>query len=130
MGEIREYMSFPVLSIDSDATVQEAAKYMHDHEVGALFVTKNEEYVGILCEKDITCNVIGRGLDPETTKISSVMSKPILSMDCHQPIEDAGEFMCKNRIRHLAVTEKDKIVGVLLVKDLFSYCAQTFHMVR
>lgn len=129
-GEIRNYMSSPVFSIEADSSIKEAAKRMHDHHSGALFVTKNEDYIGIISETDITYKLVGKGLDPNKTNVSAVMTEPIISMDSNRQIEEAGEFMCKNKIRYLAITEGDKIVGMLCVKDLFAYCAKTFHLVK
>ena len=39
-------------------------------------------------------------------------------------MDEANQFMYENKIRHLAVTEEEKVVGVLSVKDLVSYYAK------
>ena len=46
-------------------------------------------------------------------------------MDRYFPVEEANEYMHKNRIRHLAITEEDKIVGMLSMKDLVAYYAKS-----
>lgn len=128
MDEIGEYMNAPVLSIDSVSTVQEAAQYMHDHHVGSLLVKADGEYVGMVTETDFSRKVVARELNPAATKISTIMTQPILSMDRYLPVEQANEFMYEQKIRHLAVTEEDKIVGILSVKDLVGYFAKSFRM--
>ncbi len=128
MEDIGDYMSSSVLSVESEATVQEAVHYMHANNIGSVFIKEAENYVGIVTEKDLTRKVLGKGLDPESTAITSVMTSPILSMDRYLPVEEANLFMHKNKIRHLAVTEEEKIVGVLSVKDLVSYFAKDFRM--
>ena len=130
LEEIGNYMSSPVLSIDSGLTVQEAAQQMHAKNVGAILVRVYDKYVGILTETDLAGKVIAKGLNPETTMVSSVMTKPILSMDRYMPVEEAEEFMKKKKIRHLAVTEEDEIVGILSVKDLVSCYSKSFRMVE
>ena len=45
MEDIGDYMSSPVLSVDSGVTVQEAAHYMHAHKIGAVFVKNGGEFV-------------------------------------------------------------------------------------
>ena len=67
-------------------------------------------------------------MNPEATRITEIMTSPILSLDRYLPIEEANRFMHKNKIRHLAVTEEDKIVGILSVKDLVSYFSKDFRM--
>ena len=130
LEEIGDYMSSPVLSIDSELTVQEAAQQMHAKNVGSLLVRIYDKYVGILTETDLTRKVVAKGLNPETTMVSLVMTKPIFSMDRYMPAEEAEEFMKKKNIRHLAVTEGDEIVGILSVKDLVSCYSKSFRMVE
>jgi len=128
MDEIGDYMSSPVLNIDSESTIQEAGQYMRVNGVGSLLVKEFGEFVGMITETDLTRRVIAKGLNSETTKVADVMTKPILSMDRYFPVDQANEFMHQHNIRHLAVTEEDKIVGILSVKNLVSYYAKSFRM--
>jgi len=130
LEEIGDYMSSPVKSIDSELTVQEAAQQMHATNVGAVLVRIYDKYVGILTETDLSRKIVAKGLNPEKTMVSSVMTKPILSMDRYMPVIEAEKFMKEKNIRHLAVTEEDKIVGILSVKDLVSCYSKSFRMVE
>ncbi len=125
--DVGEFMSSPVLRIDSDASVQEAAILMEKSHVGSLIVEEHGDDVGILTEKELTQKVLAKGVDPEELKVSEVMSK-IHSMDRYMLIEEANQYMHKNRIRHLAVTDDDKIVGMLSIKDLVAYYTKDFRM--
>ena len=128
MDEIGDYMISPILSIDLESSVQEAAQFMVAHNIGSVLVKEFEEYVGIVTETDLTRKVLGKGLNAESTPVSEIMTRPILSLDCYLPVEEANRFMHKNKIRHLAVTEEEKIVGILSVKDLVSYFSRDFRM--
>ena len=128
MDEISDYMISTVLSIDVESSVQEAAQYMVSQSIGSVLVKEFDEYVGIVTETDLTRKVLGKGLNPEATRITEIMTSPILSLDRYLPIEEANRFMHKNKIRHLAVTEEDKIVGILSVKDLVAYFPKDFRM--
>ena len=128
MDEIGDYMISPILSIDLEFSVQEAAQFMVAHNIGSVLVKEFEEYVGIVTETDLTRKVLGKGLNAESTPVSEIMTSPILSLDCYLPVEEANRFMHKNKIRHLAVTEEEKIVGILSVKDLVSYFSRDFRM--
>ena len=128
MDEIGDYMISPILSIDLESSVQEAAQFMMAHNIGSVLVKEFEEYVGIVTETDLTRKVLGKGLNAESTPVSENMTSPILSLDCYLPVEEANRFMHKNKIRHLAVTEEEKIVGILSVKDLVSYFSRDFRM--
>jgi signal-transduction protein with cAMP-binding, CBS, and nucleotidyltransferase domain len=128
MDEIGDYMISPVLSIDIEPSVQEAAMFMTANNIGSLLVKKFDEYVGIVTETDLARKVLGKGLDPDSTGIEEIMTSPVLSMDRYLPIEEANRFMHKNKIRHLGVTEEDKIVGIISVKDLVAYFSKDFRM--
>ena len=125
LEEIGDYMSSPVLTIDSQASVQEAAQYMHASNVGSLLVQEFDNYIGILTETDLTRKVVSKGLNAENLQVSSIMTKPLHTLDRFLPVEEANEYMHKNKIRHLAVTEDDKVVGLISVKDLVAYYAKT-----
>ena len=56
------------------------------------------------------------------------MTEKLQTMDRYLPIDEANEFMHKNKIRHLVITEEDKIVGMLSVKDLVGYYTKSFKM--
>ena len=121
--EIGDYMASPVLSIASDASTQEAAKLMESKHIGSLLVKEGDTYVGIITETDLTRKILARGLQDKDSKVSDVMTAPLQTIDCHEPIVDANQLMANKRIRHIAVTENDQVVGMLSVKDLIHYFA-------
>jgi len=127
MDELGEFMSSPVLRIDSEDSVQDAAILMEKSHVGSLIVKEYGDDVGIVTERELSQKVLAKGGNPEEMKVSDIMAS-IQSMDRYMPVEEANLFMHKNKIRHLAVTEDDKIVGILSVKDLVAYYSKDFRM--
>jgi signal-transduction protein with cAMP-binding, CBS, and nucleotidyltransferase domain len=121
--EIGDYMASPVLSVGPDASTQEAAQLMESKHVGSLLVKDGDTYVGIITETDLTRKIVARGLKDENSKVSDIMTTPLQTIDCHEPIVDANQLMANKRIRHIAVTENDQVVGMLSVKDLIHYFA-------
>lgn len=121
--EIGSYMTTPVISIDSQANIHDLTQLMNDKNVGSLLVTKQSEFIGIVTERDLTRKVLRQRLDPETTKVADIMSRPIMTLDGNRPVTEANKFMADKKIRHLAVTDEGKIVGMLSVKDLVSFFA-------
>jgi len=121
MEVIGDYMTPSVRSVDSSATVQEAAKLMHAQGVGSLLVKDNGKYVGILTDSGLARRVVGEAMDARTTRVSEVMSKTLLTLDRGHSVEEANEFMRQHQSRHLIVTDQDQIIGVLSVKDLVAY---------
>jgi signal-transduction protein with cAMP-binding, CBS, and nucleotidyltransferase domain len=111
-------MNPAIISIGSHDTALAAAQRMADKHIGALFVREAEELVGIITEADLVRKVLADQLDPVETRVGAVMNSPLIEIDINRTIHDASEDMAEHRIRHLAVTENGKVVGVLSIRDL------------
>jgi len=114
---IGAYMKSPVKTIPSDCTLRDFLKLLNEHKISSLIVNENDEHVGIVTKRDFIRKAINQRMDPETTKVSKIMSTPLLKLERSTPIDDARNFMIKNKIRHLPVTEENQIVGMLSLRD-------------
>jgi len=121
LEEVGDYMTAPVLCVDSEASVKEVAQVMLSKHIGSLFVKKGKEYAGIITENDLSCKVVADSLDPASTKVEKIMSAPIHTLDHKEHVEKANQLMAQNKIRHLGVTKNDEIIGILSVRDLVAY---------
>jgi len=121
MDEIRHYMSQPLSIVHPDVTIVEAAEQMLNKEVGALLVSEDGKDLGVVTEVDITRRALAKRVDSLTTKISSIMSHPIISLDARVSIEEAYLKMRENDIRHILVTANDEIVGIVSLKGVAKY---------
>ena len=110
-----------VVTIEHDAAVKAAAQRMRDRKIGSLIVIKDGKEVGIISDMDLARKVVAEGLDPEKTRVSDIMSRPIISIDIAETPERANDLMKEKGIRHLGVTEKGKFVGIISVRDLLRY---------
>ena len=120
MDKISDFMVSPVVSIDAQSTIEKGAILFSEKNISSLLVKENEDYAGIITKTDIIKKVIANGLDPKTTKINSIMSQPLLTMDHYLPRSEANEFMLRKKIKHLVVTEHGKVAGILTLKDMVS----------
>ena len=111
-------MSAPAISINAEASIKDAGNLIDKNKVGSLLIKKGEDYVGIITKTDLVQKVILRDLDFETTRIHTIMTDAILTIDREATIKRAVGLMRENQVRHLGVTENNKIVGVLSVKDI------------
>jgi CBS domain-containing protein len=121
MEQIKFYMEESILSVKPNATVAEAAKQMAENQVAALLIKDANKCLGIVTDLDFTYKVIAKDLDPKTTKITDVMSHPLITLDCEQSMVEAFKTMRKNNIRHLIVTDNEKLAGILSIKDFANY---------
>ena len=120
MERIADFMSSPVLSIDAESTAEDGAKHMCEKNITSLLIKEKQEYVGIITLTDLVKRLVAKGLDPKSTKLISLMSKPLISMGHHMPLSEANEVMFAKNIKHLAVTKEGNIVGMVTTKDMIS----------
>jgi len=107
--------------IQPQHTVLEASIYMVDARVGAAPVLDGTKLVGIFSERDIMSKVVTKGLDPQTTRISEVMSTSLRTLAPDASCEEAMLMMQSHGIRHLAVCEGSTLVGFLSLRDLLRH---------
>jgi len=105
-------------TIASERTVLEAAQAMAEKRIGSLLVLEAEKIVGIVTETDLVRKVIAAGLSSSNTSVRAVLTYPLIQIDINRTVRDASRLMAEARIRHLAVTEDNKVVGLLSVRDL------------
>ena len=105
-------------TIASERTVLEAAQTMAEKRIGSLLVREAGEIVGIVTETDVVRKGIAARLPASSTHVGAVMNYPLIQIDINRTVRDASRLMAEQRIRHLAVTEDNKVVGLLSVRDL------------
>lgn len=111
-------MATTIATIQSDACLRASAELMRDRRMGSLLTIEAGEIVGIVTERDLVWKGLAGNRDPDSTHVSAVMSSPLVSIDINRTIRDASQAMAERSVRHLAVTDGGKIVGVLSVRDL------------
>ena len=115
---VGDHMSSPVLTTTPDAFAFEAVGKMNTHNVGAFLVEAHDEYIGIFTKTDWIHKILKGAGDPNVVKVASMMTAPIITIEKDEPLAKASEIMQERKIRHIAVTDKGKIIGILSVKDL------------
>jgi CBS domain-containing protein len=116
MPKVKEFMTKGVLTIDAGKTVFEAAELMSQKEVGDVVVLEGEIPRGIVTERDFVRRIVAKRR-PLDTKISDVMSKPLITIDPDASLRAAARKMVANRIRRLPVLQNHKLVGIIVVSD-------------
>ena len=111
-----------IVSIGPTATVLEAARLMNDRSVGGLVVVDEKgALLGIFTERDILRRVVAAGLSPETTKVSEVFTRDVVTTTPDAPVEQCGAIMSNRRVRHLPVVDANGLHGVVTIGDLLAH---------
>jgi len=107
-----------VYSIDANNTVLEAARFMMEHNIGALPVLRNGELAGIFSERDIMNRVVAVGRMPGTTKVSEVMTPNPKAVSIEETVENGLFLMREFGFRHLPITDGKQLRGLISLRDL------------
>ncbi|MHA1933193.1 MAG: CBS domain-containing protein [Promethearchaeota archaeon] len=108
--------------IDSNATIQEAAKKMKEIGVPDLVVIEGEAQtvLGVIADFDIVKNDVAEGKDTKTEKVLSTMYK-ITPVTLDTPVTDAFNNMRDLNVNVVPVVKDEKLVGVCTIQDCWSY---------
>ena len=115
---VREIMRNKVRSITDSANITDCAKKMASEEIGSLIIEQNGKVLGIITEQDLARKVLAKGLDPRITRVNQLMVKKVHTIGPDNDIYEAIVKMGKQRIKHLPVTENDKLIGIISYKDI------------
>ena len=113
--------------INSKSSAYDAAVTMLKNRCGALLVCdekKKNLLIGIVTERDLTFRVIPSCLNPKDTKIKQIMTKNPDTITPNKTTIDAIKIMKSKGFRHLPVIEKNQIVGILSMRDLYDAHAE------
>jgi CBS domain-containing protein len=99
--------------------LREAAAKMKALDVGVLPVADNGLLAGILTDRDITVRATADGRDPNTTKVTEVMSTDLVYCLEDQEVEEAVSVMEARQIRRVPVLNEEKrLVGIVSLADI------------
>lgn len=107
-----------VWSVSPESSVLDAIRLMGEKEIGALLVTKGNTLKGIISERDYARKVILQGKASNSTPVSEIMTRRVISVAPEESIDHCMNLMTKYKIRHLPVLENDAVIGVLSIGDL------------
>ena len=115
----KDVMSKPVISIRENDNAMNAAKLMEKHKIGGIVIVNNSgKPLGIVTERDLATRVVAKGLQPKDVNVSSIMSRPIVTIDGETSIREVAKKMSRLEIRRLAVFGKDDLQGIITSNDI------------
>jgi CBS domain-containing protein len=124
MGWVRnilEEKGHAVVSVPPSVTAFNALEVMRDMNVGGLLVVDQDRLVGIFTERDYARKVILQGKTSREIQVSELMTPNPITVTPDTSIEECMGLMTNKFIRHLPVTEGDKIVGVISIGDVVRF---------
>ena len=116
-SRISSLISEKMISLNRDATIQQAAILMSEKRVSSLIIIDNKKLAGILTDRDLRNRVLAKGLTGETI-IEEVMTKSPITAPKDALIFEAMLLMSEKNIHHLPIVENNKPVSMLTSTDI------------
>jgi IMP dehydrogenase len=107
-----------VITIDADTSVLDALRLMADKNIGSVVVLEDDEYVGLLTERDYARKVILKGKSSHETLVREIMSTGLPRIVPENTIETCMQIMSESNIRYLPVFIDDSLSGIISINDL------------
>ncbi|WP_165249901.1 CBS domain-containing protein [Paludisphaera soli] len=119
VSEILDLKGRRVVTIDSEATVKEAAAKLVQNDVGSLPVLDADgRLIGVLSERDVLRLVHHRGEEFGRLRVSDVMTCNPVTCRVDDSVDEVMGLMSERRIAKVPVVEEDSLVGVVSVGDV------------
>lgn len=118
--KVKQAMHKGVTWVDPRTPVEQLARLMREHDIGAIPIGENDRLVGIVTDRDIVCRCIAIGLDPKNTTAGDVMTEGVVFCLDKQELDDAARIMETKKIRRLPVINgKKRMIGILSLGDIY-----------
>ena len=115
---VADIMSSPVITIDGEANVRDAALLMTDKRIGSILITERGQPVGIVTERDILARVVALCRDVCVTKMREIMSTPLITVPKNTGILEAMRKMREHGISRLVIMEGNSLIGIVSERDI------------
>ncbi|KPK41695.1 MAG: hypothetical protein AMJ65_08995 [Phycisphaerae bacterium SG8_4] len=124
MIEARDIMTTDVISVGRHTPVCEAGELLIKHQITGMPVVDDEMIlVGIITEKDLLRLLHTHEVEKDK-KVEDFMTKPAISFQENESLEDICDVMIANHFRRVPVTSasrKKQVIGIISRPDVLKY---------
>jgi len=126
-GTVAEIMSRPVITLEPDHSVFEAATVMLTRQVHAIPLVRGRRLVGIVSKRDLLTRYLAL---VDTEPRLAVLREPVgnhMTVRVHgiapeEPVQSALNIMRDRRVHHVPVTAGDVLLGIVSDRDIRRVC--------
>ena len=131
---VQKLMKRACITLDENSSIKNLVDTLNKYKVGCVVVlSSNTNYpVGIVSERDLVRNykII---LNNNTIKVKDIMTKNIIFCNKNTSSKELMELMSENKIRHIPIIEKNKLLGIVSIGDVVNriienYAYETKHL--
>jgi len=118
VADILSHKGSRITSVSPETTVLEALRIMADQNIGSVLVLENEQYKGIVTERDYSRKVILKGKSSTDTKVAEIMTNDLPHITPQDTIEFCMQLLSDKNIRYLPVFDNGALCGIVSINDV------------
>ena len=107
-----------IITVRPTTKIKDAVELMNKNEIGCLVVTRKDKPVGIMTERDILKKIVCGSKNPEQTRVSEIMSRPLVVGRGDMDWLEAVKLMLDRNIKKLPILDGERLVGLLTLTDI------------
>ncbi len=107
-----------ITKVSGNTLVAEALQIMAEKNIGSVVIMDNDQYAGIMTERDYSRKVILKGKNSSETKVSEIMSTDLPVVSPSDTIEHCMQLMTTKNIRYMPVFDDNKLSGIISMSDV------------
>jgi len=116
--DVKDFMVKEVITVNPNTKIRDAVELMNKRAIGCLIVARKGKPVGIMTERDVLKKIVCRSRNPEQTRISEIMSKPLIVGKVDMNWREAAKLMLDQNIKKLPILDGEKLVGLVTLTDI------------
>ncbi|MHC4571194.1 MAG: CBS domain-containing protein [Planctomycetota bacterium] len=121
MLKAKDIMTIDAISVRADTPIYEAVELIVKHGISGMPVVKDDMTLeGILSEKDVILLFYEKE-NNENKTVSDFMTQPAMHFDKEESLLEICDFLMKNIFRRVPITSKEKLVGIISIRDTLEY---------
>ena len=118
MRRVSEMMVSDVVTIDSSASVADAAKQMIQEEKESLPIMEGDQLHGMITDRDIVAHVVAEGRDNNSTTAHDIATRDLITVGPDQEVEEAHALTDHHGLDCLLVVAEGRLVGLIWGRDV------------
>lgn len=116
--QLSDLMSYPVITVEADTTMEEVAKIFREKGVTGVPVVNGKDLVGVISRMDFKKM---RKESQIKSPVKAYMSPSVISIGPEKSPMEAASLMIKHDIGRLPVVKNGEIIGILTRTDSMRY---------
>jgi CBS domain-containing protein len=115
---VEEFMSTPLVTLDSETSVADACRFMGEKHIGSVLLSRKGVIHAIFTERDLMSRALTEKKNLNSVTVGSFASSPLITVEPTTDVKEAARIMAEMRVRRLVVVKDGRPIGLFTAADL------------